>query len=86
MDIHSKQQEDQRTNLTRELQPCRCRSPRITKDDRIGQKELLVARTQRRHQKICSRMLQVSIEQSPALEEIGRITPTRYITGTMARD
>jgi len=63
MDIHSKQQEDQRTNLTREPQPCRCGSPRTTKDDEIGQKELLVARTQRKRQKICSRMLQVSTEQ-----------------------
>ena len=75
MDIHSKQQEDQRINLTKESQSYRCRSPRTTKDDRIGQKEPLVARTQRRHQKIYSRMFQVSTEQSPTSEEIKRIIP-----------
>jgi len=63
-------------NLTRESQSCRCGLPGTTKNDGIGQKELLVARTQRRHQKICSRMFQVSTEQSPTLEEIRRVTST----------
>ena len=49
-------------NLIRESQSCRYRSPSTTKNDRIGQKEPLVARTQRKCQKIYSRMLQVSTE------------------------
>jgi len=49
----------------------------------ITQEELLVARTQRRCQEIRTRMFQVSTEQNPAPEEIGRITSIGNSTGTM---
>jgi len=48
--------------------------------------ESLVARIKGRCQEICSGMLQMSTEQSPTSEEIGRIIPTENISRTMARN
>jgi len=50
----------------------------------ITQEELLVARTQRKCQEIHTRVFQMSTKQSPALEEIRRITSIGNSTGTMA--
>jgi len=48
--------------------------------------ESLVARVKERCQEICSGMLQMSTEQSPTSEEIGRIIPTENTSRTMARN
>ena len=84
--VYSKQQEAQREDLTRESQLSGCGISRTTEDARIDQTKLLVARTKRRHQKICTRMLQMSTKQSPASEEAGRTTSLGNPTGTMVRD
>jgi len=48
--------------------------------------ELLVARSKRRCQEICARLLQVSTEQSLTSGKIGGTTPIGNISRTMARD
>jgi len=48
--------------------------------------KLLVARTKRRHQEICTRMFQMSTKQGLALEEVRRTTPIRNPTKTIAED
>ena len=50
-------------DFAEESQSCGYRLFRTTKDDRIGQKELLVARTQRRHQEIHAGLYKIPIEQ-----------------------
>ena len=59
---------------------------RIAKDTGINQMKLLVARNQRRCQKICSRMYKMSTKQSPTYKESGRTTSTWNTTRTIARD
>ena len=78
------QQEAQREDSIRESQLSECRISRITKDARIDQTKLLVTRTKRRCQEICTRMFQMSTKQSSALEEVRRITPIGNSTRTMA--
>ena len=73
-DIYSKQQEAQGENPIGELWYGGCKTSRITKDDGAAQMELVVARVKGRYQEICSGMLQISTEQSPTSEEIGRTT------------
>ena len=79
----SKQQEDQGRNPKGKSQLGRCGTFRTTKDVGITEKKLLVARTQRKHQEIHTRMLQVSTEQSSTLEETRRITSVGNSTRTM---
>ena len=85
-DICSKQQKDQGENSMGKSWSSRYRAFRTTKDARTTQMELLVARSKRRCQEICTRLLQVSIEQSPISEEIGRTTSIGNTSRTMARD
>ena len=64
----------------------RCGTSKTINNDGAAQNELLVARVKRRCQEICSGMLQISIEQSLTLEEIGRTILTGNISRTMARN
>ena len=81
--ICPKQQEAQREDSTRESQLSRCKTSRITEDVRIDQTKLLVTRTKRKCQEIYTRMFQMSTKQSPASEEVRRITPIGNSTRTM---
>jgi len=58
-DLCSKQLENTRANPARKLQSSRYRTFRITKNAWVNQEELLVARNQKQHQEICSRMHQM---------------------------
>jgi len=53
---------------------------------RIDQEELLVARTKRRHQEICTRLFQIPTKQSPVSKEIRRATSIGNISRTMTRN
>ena len=84
--VYSKQQEAQRKDPTRESQLSGCEISRMTENARIDQIKLLVARTKRRHQEICTRMFQMLIKQSPISEEVRRTIPIGNSTRTMAGD
>ena len=86
MNLHSKQQEAQRMDFTEESQSCGCWSSRTTKDDRTGQKKLLVARTQRKHQEIHVVLYKMSTKQDSALMETRRTSPIGDTTRTMAEN
>ena len=56
---------------------------RTTKDAKIDQMELLVAKTKGRHQEIYTRLFQMPTKQSIASEEVGRTTSIGDSTRTM---
>ncbi len=55
-DIYFKQQEAQRKNIKKEPLFSRCGTSRTTKDNRVAQMELLMARVKGRHQEVRARM------------------------------
>ena len=57
-----------------------------TKDDKTGQKKLLVARTQRRHQEIHAELYKMSTEQDSTLMETRRTLPIGDTTRTMVEN
>jgi len=72
--------------LQKKSQLSGCGTSRTTENARTDQMKLLVARTKRRHQKICTRMFQMSTKQSPASEEVRRTIPIGDPTRIMAGD
>ena len=69
--------------FTGESRSCGCGSSRTTKDDRTGQKKLLVARTQRKHQEICAGLYKMSTEQGSASMETRKTSSIEDTTRTM---
>ncbi len=73
-------------NFKGKSQLSRYRTLGSTQDAGTFQKNVLVARTKRGHQEICTRMLQMPTEQSLTLTESRRITSIGYTSRTIARN
>jgi len=71
-------------DFTEESQSCECWSSRTIKDDRAGQKKLLVARTQRRYQEIHVGVYKMSTEQGSASMEARKTSPIEDISRIIA--
>jgi len=78
--------EENTSQITRKLQLSGCRTSGTAKDVRITQTKLLVARFKRRCQEVCTRLFQISTEQSSTSEEIRRITSIENTPRAMARN